>query len=391
MKVEGDENHPWNQGRLCVRALALTQYMYHPDRITHPLKRVGKRGEGKWERISWNEAYDTVERKLKDIRDKYGAESVIFCQGTGRDIGGPISFLMYAYGSPNWVQVGLAGHACYTPRLGAMFATQGCYSVLDASQFLEKRYDDPQWQPPKYIIVWAQNPTAGCHDGFYGHWIVDCMQRGSKLIVVDPRVTWYASRAEVHLQNRPGVIHPASAVAVQSDGGIPNGWYVYGLFVVNFRGAKDKRLLEPVFISLDSGNALEPSHSQKLLSKMLVNATAVDVQVAGLHYEPNELLQRVRDRFHVRYTKLFDDFSRETQRLLRLRRQTVERYAKAEVARIREDIARLDTEEQRRILPVWEARIRDIEQRRDNEIAIIEGQEPARSYKQVGFGLLRVN
>jgi anaerobic selenocysteine-containing dehydrogenase len=204
IKVEGDKNHPHNQGRLCPKGLAIPQYMYHPDRVKHPLKRAGARGEGKWERISWDEAYDTIEKKLKDIREKYGAESVIFCQGTGRDIGGPITFLMYAYGSPNWVQVGLAGHACYTPRLGAMFATQGAYCVLDAAQFLEKRYDDPQWTPPKYIIIWAQNPATGCYDGFYGHWIVDCMRRGSKLIVVDPRVTWWASRAELHLQNRPG-------------------------------------------------------------------------------------------------------------------------------------------------------------------------------------------
>jgi anaerobic selenocysteine-containing dehydrogenase len=204
IKVEGDRNHPHNQGRLCPKGLAIPQYMYHPDRVKYPLKRVGERGEGKWERISWDEAYDTIEKRLKDIREKHGAESVIFCQGTGRDIGGPITFLMYAYGSPNWVQVGLAGHACYTPRLGAMFATQGAYCVLDASQFLEKRYDDPQWTPPKYIILWAQNPIAGCHDGFYGHWIIDCMKRGSKLIVIDPRATWFSSRAEVHLQNRPG-------------------------------------------------------------------------------------------------------------------------------------------------------------------------------------------
>ncbi len=204
LKVEGDENHPYNRGRLCPRVEALTQYMYHPDRVTHPLKRAGERGEGKWARISWDEAYDTIEKKLKDIRNKYGAESVIFCQGTGRDIGGPITYLMYAYGSPNWVQVGLAGHACYTPRLGAMFATQGDYCVVDASQFLEKRYDDPQWTPPKVIIIWAQNPVTGCFDAFYGHWIIDCMKRGSKLIVVDPRVTWMASRAEVFLQIRPG-------------------------------------------------------------------------------------------------------------------------------------------------------------------------------------------
>jgi anaerobic selenocysteine-containing dehydrogenase len=204
IKVEGDRNHPFNQGRLCPKGLAIPQYMYHPDRVKYPLKRAGKRGEGKWERISWDEAYDTIEKRLKDIREKHGAESVIFCQGTGRDIGGPITFLMYAYGSPNWVQVGLAGHACYTPRLGAMFVTQGAYCVLDASQFLEKRYDDPLWQPPRYIIIWAQNPANGCFDGFFGHWIVDCMRRGSKLIVVDPRHTWFSSRAEVHLQTRPG-------------------------------------------------------------------------------------------------------------------------------------------------------------------------------------------
>jgi anaerobic selenocysteine-containing dehydrogenase len=105
---------------------------------------------------------------------------------------------MYAYGSPNWVQVGLAGHACYTPRLGAMFATHGHYAVADASQFLEKRYEDPEWTPPKYIIIWAQNPAAGCHDGFYGHWIIDCMKRGSKLITIDPALTWFTpSRSEV--------------------------------------------------------------------------------------------------------------------------------------------------------------------------------------------------
>ncbi|MBP2646285.1 MAG: molybdopterin oxidoreductase [Firmicutes bacterium] len=54
------------------------------------------------------------------------------------------------------------------------------------------------------IIVWAQNPMPGCPDGFFGHWIVDCMKRGSKLIVVDPRWTWFSSRAEKFLQIRPG-------------------------------------------------------------------------------------------------------------------------------------------------------------------------------------------
>jgi anaerobic selenocysteine-containing dehydrogenase len=204
IKVEGDENHPWNQGRACPRVLALTQYVYHPDRITTPLKRVGKRGEGKFEPISWDEAYDTCEAKLKEIREKDGAESVIFCQGTGRDIGGPISFLAYNFGSPNWCQLGLSGQSCYTPRLGAMKVTMGEFAVTDCSQFLEKRYDDPEYEVPKVIIVWGTNPTTTDPDGFFGHWIVDCMKLGSKIITVDPRHTWMTTRSAHHLRLRPG-------------------------------------------------------------------------------------------------------------------------------------------------------------------------------------------
>ncbi|MBZ0140674.1 MAG: molybdopterin-dependent oxidoreductase, partial [Pseudorhodoplanes sp.] len=204
VRVEGDENNPWNQGRSCPRVLALKQYMYHPDRITTPLKRVGARGEGKFAPIGWDEAFDTCEQRLKDIRDKFGAEAVVFGQGTGRDIGGPISFLAYSFGSPNWCQLGLSGQSCYTPRLGAMKAVMGDFGVVDCSQFLEKRYDDPQWVAPEVIIAWGQHPANGCPDAFYGHWIIDCMKRGSKIIAIDPRNTWTTSRAVHHLQNRPG-------------------------------------------------------------------------------------------------------------------------------------------------------------------------------------------
>ena len=204
VRIEGDEDNPWNEGRSCPRVLALKQYMYHPDRITRPLKRVGARGEGTFAPISWDEAFDTCEQRLKKIRDRHGAEAVIFAQGTGRDIGGPITLLAYSFGSPNWVQLGLSGHSCYTPRLAAMKTTLGDFVVADCSQFLEKRYEDPQWRPPAVIIVWGQNPTMTCPDGFYGFWIVDCMKRGSKIITVDPRNTWLTGRAAHHLQLRPG-------------------------------------------------------------------------------------------------------------------------------------------------------------------------------------------
>ncbi|MCD8240566.1 MAG: molybdopterin-dependent oxidoreductase [Oscillospiraceae bacterium] len=98
VKVEGDPDHPWNHGRACSRLLACTQYIYHPDRILHPLKRVGARGEGKWEQITWEEAYDTIEQKWNRLKEESGPESVIFIQGTGRDIGGPITFRLAGSG-----------------------------------------------------------------------------------------------------------------------------------------------------------------------------------------------------------------------------------------------------------------------------------------------------
>jgi anaerobic selenocysteine-containing dehydrogenase len=223
VKVEGDERHPWNQGRGCSRLLAMTQFMYHKDRILHPLKRVGPRGDGRFERITWDEAYDTIEEKFKRIKADYGANAVIFIQGTGRDIGGPMSIVAYNYGSANWSQLGLGGQACYGPRLGAMSAVQGDNAIADCSQFLQKRFDDPRYRLPKYIIVWGQDPTKGCPDGFYGNWIVDCMKRGSRIIVIDPRENFLTSRADHHIQLRPGT---DGAVAMgMLNLIIANGWY----------------------------------------------------------------------------------------------------------------------------------------------------------------------
>ena len=100
VRVEGDEDNPWNQGRSCPRVLALKQYMYHPDRITTPLKRVGARGEGKFEPISLGRGLRHLRARLQGDPRQHGAESVIFVQGTGRDIGGPITMLAYSFGSP---------------------------------------------------------------------------------------------------------------------------------------------------------------------------------------------------------------------------------------------------------------------------------------------------
>ena len=203
IKLEGDPDHPWNQGRLCARALAMTQYVNHKDRITRPLKRVGKRGEGKWEEISWEEAFDYIEKKMKGIREEYGPESVIFSMGTGRDIGPWICMLAYAFGSPN-VMFSLSGSACYGPRLSACNTFQGCYCVFDAGQWLPGRYEDPRFKLPETIIIWGYNISATCPDNLFGHWIIDMMKRGTKIICVDPRLSFFASRSKHWLQLRPG-------------------------------------------------------------------------------------------------------------------------------------------------------------------------------------------
>lgn len=103
--------------------------MYKPERITHPLKKVGVRGEGKWERISWDEEYDIIEKRLRKTTDEYGPESVVFLKGTGRDVGGQIQLLAFAYGIPN-VVFGMSGISCYAPRNMVTWATIGEIPVL---------------------------------------------------------------------------------------------------------------------------------------------------------------------------------------------------------------------------------------------------------------------
>ena len=78
IKVEGTPDHPQNKGKLCTKGLGNRQYLYREDRILTPLRRVGERGEGKFEPISWDEAIDTIAEKLLSAREEYGAHRVAF-------------------------------------------------------------------------------------------------------------------------------------------------------------------------------------------------------------------------------------------------------------------------------------------------------------------------
>jgi len=83
-KIKGDPESPLNKGKMCIKGLSSLEHLYNPNRLKHPIKRTGKRGEGKWEKISWDEALDAIAEKIKKIEEVYGIEAVALGTSTGR-------------------------------------------------------------------------------------------------------------------------------------------------------------------------------------------------------------------------------------------------------------------------------------------------------------------
>ncbi|NLP43817.1 MAG: molybdopterin-dependent oxidoreductase [Peptococcaceae bacterium] len=205
VKVEGDPLNPVNNGKLCMRCLNLVEAANHPDRLKWPLKRVGERGENKWERISWDEALDIIEEKVKYIKENYGGESIVGVHGTGRNINWQLPFFYHAaFDTPNVGTMFFSGFACYLPRIVSCTAVHGDFAIVDASMAHEDRYANKDWVAPKVIVIWGTDPLKANADGFLGHWLMQCMQYGSKFITIDPRLTWTGAKSEYWLPIRPG-------------------------------------------------------------------------------------------------------------------------------------------------------------------------------------------
>ena len=206
VRIEGDENHPITNGRLCVRCLTMRDYVYNTDRVLYPMKRAREdRGKNKWERITWDEAYDTIAEKVKYFKDKYGAESILVMGGTGRE-GGPMlpAYAHACLGTPNACYT-QSGYSCYIPRVaGTTYVMGATYPEMDYAGGLPGRYDDPMFKLPELIVFWGKEPLPSNGDGLFGHAAIDMMRRGSKLMSIDPRVNWVSTRADWHLRLRPG-------------------------------------------------------------------------------------------------------------------------------------------------------------------------------------------
>ena len=127
-KIAGDPDCPINHGTLCSKGIASTQLVYHPDRLTYPVRRIGPKGSGKWERISWDEALDAIADRMLDYRDRCGAESIVLGYGTGRENEAVIYRFANLLGTPN---VLTAGHFCYGPRIATSIITCGSNPIVD--------------------------------------------------------------------------------------------------------------------------------------------------------------------------------------------------------------------------------------------------------------------
>jgi anaerobic selenocysteine-containing dehydrogenase len=192
VKVEGDPQSPLNHGRLCPIGTVTVDLVNHPDRLQYPRRRVGPRASGQWTRISWDEALDEIAERLLAIRKEFGPEAIALGTGTGRHHIRWVSRFGHALGTPNWCEPGFA--QCFHPRVNTCILTFGDFPVSDFTG----------GTPPACMLFWGHNPLNSGPDGETRFNVREALDTNPKIIVVDPRETELARRAEVWLQLRPG-------------------------------------------------------------------------------------------------------------------------------------------------------------------------------------------
>lgn len=182
---------PLTNGFICSKVGRISRHLYGEDRLLHPARRAGRKGAAKFERISWDEALDLIASRMTESKAAFGAESVLPVSYGGsnglltQDTADAILFRRFGAS-------GLARNVCAAPSTAAAL---GLYGKM-AGVALE------DYEQANLAIVWGANPSS---TGIHMVPILRAMQaRGGKLIVVDPRRTPLAKKADLHLQPRPG-------------------------------------------------------------------------------------------------------------------------------------------------------------------------------------------
>ena len=184
------------QLRACLRGRAYRQRVYAPDRLLYPLKRISKRSQGKFERISWDEALDTIASEIIRIRDTYGPASILHLRMAG-DTG-------HLHTASQMAKVlslagGFTGTWGVTSFAGGMYAQQATYGTHYTSNTRDDLVNS------RLIIMWGWNPVntiTGVNTNWY---LAQAKEAGARIVAVDPRYTGSAATfAHQWIPIRPG-------------------------------------------------------------------------------------------------------------------------------------------------------------------------------------------
>ncbi len=181
-------------GTMCSKGLSSIQHIDNPYRLKYPMKQVGKKGSGKWERISWDEALDTIADKMKAAIADPGPQSIAISQGTGRGYNRYTMRLARSLGTGNAIT---PGYVCHSPRLGL-------YALVTGYGRLYCDYHGWGGEFPKTQIMWAKQLEISSADSEMCYWFMRSLDYCKNLIVIDPRASAYATRASLWIQPRPG-------------------------------------------------------------------------------------------------------------------------------------------------------------------------------------------
>jgi len=195
IRIEGD-NGEAPQIRACARGRSYRQRLYSPDRLKYPQRRVGKRGEGKFERITWDDALDEVASKLRHIKETDGNSSILFVPGAGNQgmLHGPmpVGLLLQQFG-------GFTRHWGIPSYEGALFASMATYGTIRTGNSREDLLNS------KRIIMWGWNPANTIQDPETSLWLAKAKEKGILFVAVDPRYTdTVATFADQWIPIRPG-------------------------------------------------------------------------------------------------------------------------------------------------------------------------------------------
>ncbi|QDU69553.1 molybdopterin-containing oxidoreductase family protein [Engelhardtia mirabilis] len=184
-------SNPATQGFICGKVRRIGQHLYGPERLTTPLRRVGAKGEGRFEPISWNTALDLVAEGMRAVAQTHGPEAVLpLCYGGSNGLltqDAADAILFRRFGAARLLRT-----VCAAPSSAAY---QALYGRMPGVAYSD--YDQAQ-----LIVIWGANPKAS---GIHLVPAIDAaLERGAHLVVVDPRRTGLAKKAHLHLALRPG-------------------------------------------------------------------------------------------------------------------------------------------------------------------------------------------